>query len=91
MSDLTTRRVRLSVDLVSLIPDLAIMVRIDLAMMNFGLEVTIKQHVQCVRMALFSSACCHLFCTIDGLPEEPPVDKHDKFLILVYQLIHVCV
>ena len=55
MSDLTIRRVRSLVDFASLIPDLAIMVRIDLAMMNFGLEVAIKQHVGCVRMELFSS------------------------------------
>ena len=55
MSDLTVRRVRSSMDLASLIPNLAIMVRIDLAIMNFGLEVTIKQCTGCVRMALFSS------------------------------------
>ena len=56
MSDLTVRRVRSSVDLASLIPNLAIMVRIDFAMMNFGLEVAIKQHVGCIRMAWFNSA-----------------------------------
>ena len=54
MIDLTIGRVGLPADLVSLIPDLVIMVMIDLAMMNFVLEVAIKQHVRCVRMALFS-------------------------------------
>ena len=56
MSDLTVRGVRSSVDLASLIHDLAIMVRIDLEMMNFALEMAIKQRTGCVRMTLFSSA-----------------------------------
>ena len=55
MSGLTSRRVRSLVDLASLIINLATMVRIDLEMMNFGLEVAIKQHAGCLRMALFSS------------------------------------
>ena len=55
MSDLTIRRVRSLVDLASLIPNLSIMVRIDLSMLNFGLEVAIKQRARCVRMELFSS------------------------------------
>ena len=54
MIDQTIGRVGLPVDLVSLISNLAIMVRIDLAMMNFGLEMDIKQCVGCIRMALFS-------------------------------------
>ena len=54
MGDPTVRSIRSSTNLVSLIPDLAIMVRIDLAMMNFGLEVAIKQCTGCVRMELFS-------------------------------------
>ena len=54
MSDLTVRRVRLPIDYVSLIPDLAIMARIDLAMMKFGLEMDIKRCAGCIRMALFS-------------------------------------
>ena len=53
MIDLTIRGVGLSVDLASLIPDLVIMVMIDLEMMNFGLEVAIQQ-MGCVRMVLFS-------------------------------------
>ena len=56
MSDPTVRRVGSPMDSTSLIPNLAIMARIDLAMMNFGLEVAIKQCVGCIRMALFSSA-----------------------------------
>ena len=55
MSDPTVRRVRSLMDLASLIPDLAIMVRIDLAMMNFGLDMDINQYARCVRMELFSS------------------------------------
>ena len=39
-----------------------------------------------VRTAL----CCQLFCTIVGLAEEPPVDKHDKCLFPVYQMIRLC-
>ena len=54
MSDPTIRSSISSVDLDPLIPNLGIMVRIDLEMMNFGLEVAIKQHVGCVRMALFN-------------------------------------
>ena len=54
MIDLTIGRVGLLMDLVSLIPFLVIMVMIDLEMMNFGLEVAIKQCMGCVRMALFS-------------------------------------
>ena len=54
MIDSTIRGVRLSVDLASLILDLVIMVMIDLEMMNFGLEVAIKQCTGCIRMALFS-------------------------------------
>ena len=56
MIDPTVRGVRLSADLASLILDLAIMMRIDLAVMKFGLEMTIKQCARYVRMALFSSA-----------------------------------
>ena len=54
MRDMTIRGVISPIDLVSLIPYLLIMVMIDLAMMNFGLKVAIKQHAECVRMALFS-------------------------------------
>ena len=43
MIDPTVGGVGLSVDLASLIPDLVIMVMIDLEMMNFGLKVAIKQ------------------------------------------------
>ena len=55
MSDPTIKRLISSVDLASLIPNLGIMVRIDLEMMNFGLEVVIKQRAGCIRMALFHS------------------------------------
>ena len=46
--------VGLLADLMSLIPNLVIMVTIDLAMMNFGLKVAIKKRMRCVRMELFS-------------------------------------
>ena len=42
MIDLTIRGVRLSLDLTSLIPNLVIMVIIDLEIMSFELEVAIK-------------------------------------------------
>ena len=35
--------------------------------------------------------CCQHFCTMVGLLEEPPVDKHVQCLIPVYQLIRPCV
>ena len=35
--------------------------------------------------------CYPLICTIVGLAEEPPVDKHDKCLFPVYQMIRLCV
>ena len=50
MSDPTVRGVRSSMDLASLILDLVIMVMIDLEMMNFELEVSIKQRAGCIRM-----------------------------------------
>ena len=43
MSDPTVRGVRSPVDLASLIPDLVIMVIIDLAIISFELEVDIKR------------------------------------------------
>ena len=39
----------------------------------------------------FCRSCYPLICTIVGLPEEPPVDKHDKRLIPVYQMIRLYV
>ena len=36
-------------------------------------------------------ACYQLFCTIVGLPEEPPVDRLVQSLIPVYQLIRLLV
>ena len=42
MSDLTVRGVRLPMDLASLIPDLVIMVIIDLTIISFELELAIK-------------------------------------------------
>ena len=51
---MTVRGVGLLTNLASLIPYLVIMVMIDLEMMNFGLEVAIKQCTGCIRMALFS-------------------------------------
>ena len=56
MSDPTIRRVRSTTDLASLIQDLVKMVMLDLEMMNFALEVAIKECEGCVRMALFSRA-----------------------------------
>ena len=54
MSDMTLRGVISLADSASLIPYLVIIVMIDLEVMNFGLDVAIKQHAGCVRMALFS-------------------------------------
>ena len=34
--------------------------------------------------------CCQHLCTIVGLAEEPPFDKHDKCLFPVYQMIRLC-
>ena len=34
--------------------------------------------------------CCQLICTIVGLAEEMPFDKHDKCLFPVYQMICLC-
>ena len=42
MADLTVRRVILSVDLASLLPDLVMMAIIDLEMMSSNLEMAIK-------------------------------------------------
>ena len=42
MGDPTVSRIRSSVDLASLIPDLAIMVQLDLVMMDLDFEVIIK-------------------------------------------------
>ena len=54
MIDPIIGRVGLLTYLASLITDLLIMVMLDLEMMNFGLEVAIKQRTRCVRMELFS-------------------------------------
>ena len=40
---------------------------------------------------LMDGFCYPLICTIVGLAEEPPVDKHDKCLIPVYQMIRLYV
>ena len=40
---------------------------------------------------IVGARCYQHFCTIVGLPEEPPVDKHVQCLIPVYQLIRLCV
>ena len=42
MGDPTVRSIRSPVDLVSLIPDLGIMMKLDLVMMDLKLEVAIK-------------------------------------------------
>ena len=34
--------------------------------------------------------CCQLICTIVGLVEELPFDKHDNWLFPVYQMIRLC-
>ena len=46
MGDPTVRSIRSSADLVSLIPDLAIMVQLDLVMMDLELEVAIKHRAR---------------------------------------------
>ena len=45
MGDPTISCIRSPADLTSLIPDLAIMVQLDLVMMDLELEVAIKHHV----------------------------------------------
>ena len=49
MDDLNIRSIRSPVDLVSLLPDLEIMMNLDLVMMDLELEVAIKHHVGCVK------------------------------------------
>ena len=49
MIESIVRGVRLPVDLASLIPDLEIMMKLDLVMMNLELEVAIKHRAGCVR------------------------------------------
>ena len=44
MGDLTVSRIRSPVNLASLIPDLEIMVQLDLVMMDLELEVFTKHH-----------------------------------------------
>ena len=47
MDDLTIRSIRSSVDLASLLPDLEIMMKLYLVMMDLELEVAIKHHAGC--------------------------------------------
>ena len=49
MGDLTVRSIRSPVDLVALLPDLAIMMKLDLVMMDLELEVAIKNRVGCIK------------------------------------------
>ena len=49
MGDLTIRSIRSLMDLASLILDLAIMMNLDLVMMDLELEVAIKHHAGCIR------------------------------------------
>ena len=48
MGDLTVRSIRSLMDLASLIPDLAIIMKLDLVMMDLELEVAIKHCTGCV-------------------------------------------
>ena len=41
------------------------------------------------RMIPVGPACYQLFCTIVGLPEEPPIDRLVQSLIPMYQLIRL--
>ena len=54
MDDLTIRSIRWLVDLASLLPDLEIMMKLYLVMMDLELEVAIKHHAGCIGWALFS-------------------------------------
>ena len=49
MGDVTVRSIRLPMDLASLIPDLAIMMKLVLVMIDLELEVAIKHHAGCIR------------------------------------------
>ena len=49
MVDMTIRSIRSMMDLASLIPDLAIIMKLDLVMMDLELEVAIKHRLGCVR------------------------------------------
>ena len=48
MDDLTVRSIRSPMDLASLLPDSAIMMKLDLVMMDLELEVAIKHCVVCI-------------------------------------------
>ena len=48
MADMTVRSIRSMMDLVSLIPDLAIIMKLDLVMMDLELEVAIKHCTGCI-------------------------------------------
>ena len=50
MGDPTVRSIRSLMDLASLIPDLVIMMKLDLVMMDLKLEVAIKHRVVCVKL-----------------------------------------
>ena len=54
MDDPTIRLIRSSMDLESLLPNLEIMMKLYLVMMDLELEVAIKHHAGCVGKALFS-------------------------------------
>ena len=49
MNDPTIRSIRSLADLASLLPNLAIMMKLYLVMMDLELEVAIKHYVGCVR------------------------------------------
>ena len=49
MNDLIVRSIILSVDLESLLSDLAIMMKLDLVMMDLELEVAVKHHTGCIK------------------------------------------
>ena len=49
MGDPTIRSIRSPMDLVSLTPNLEIMMKLDLVMMDLELEVAIKHRIGCIR------------------------------------------
>ena len=53
-----------------------------------NLELALEIRDQCLT-CIGQWSCYPLICTIVGLPEESPVDRHVQCLILVYQLIHL--
>ena len=55
MDDPTIRSIRSLVDLASLLPDLVIMMKLDLVMMDLELEVAIKHYAGCIGWNYYSA------------------------------------